>query len=184
MRILIVAGIGLSVILSLKADSSINNKISIENAIRRDHSLVVPGRGAEKCLLLMDSAKLIEEWRNKKSKITKRVSNGDLFSDVFGVKSEKHILYDYLIYYVEDKVVCAIYRDRLCAVIGFVNKRITVDAVDIEKGIDNFILNYGNESLEILRCSNSKFYVYPKLGIAVADDNGDDSIDLYIVFIK
>ena len=60
--------------------------------------------------------------------------------------------------------------------------RVTDDAVKLTDGVDNFIMNYGNSGLNIINKNGHRIYMYKKMGIAIFDDNTDDSIDMYIIF--
>jgi hypothetical protein len=75
-----------------------------------------------------------------------------------------------------------VFRGNVVAVIGFENSRMTTDDVNIQSGADNFIFNYGNRNLKVLTGGMNKIYIYPGLGIAVIDDNKNDTIDVYFVF--
>jgi hypothetical protein len=60
--------------------------------------------------------------------------------------------------------------------------RITDDAVKLTDGADSFIMNYGNSGLNIVNKDGHRIYIYRKMGIAIFDDNSDDSIDMYLIF--
>lgn len=60
--------------------------------------------------------------------------------------------------------------------------RVTVDAVKLTDGADSFIMNYGNTGLEIVKDNNHRIYIYKHSGIALFDDDSDDSIDMYLIF--
>ena len=60
--------------------------------------------------------------------------------------------------------------------------RITDDAVKLTDGVDNFIMNYGNSGLDIVNKDGHRIYLYKEMGIAIFDDNTDNSIEMYIVF--
>ena len=49
-------------------------------------------------------------------------------------------------------------------------------------GADSFIMNYGNSGLNIVNKDGHRIYIYRKMGIAIFDDNSDDSIDMYLIF--
>lgn len=60
--------------------------------------------------------------------------------------------------------------------------RVTDDAVKFSDGVENFIINYGNEGLKIVTEGEHKVYIYREPGIAIFDDYGDDRIDMYLIF--
>jgi len=60
--------------------------------------------------------------------------------------------------------------------------RVTDDAVKLTDGADSFIMNYGNTGLEIVKDNDHKIYIYRHSGIAIFDDDSDDSIDMYLIF--
>lgn len=60
--------------------------------------------------------------------------------------------------------------------------RVTADAVKLTDGADSFIVNYGNSGLTIVNNESHRIYIYKKMGIAIFDDNSDDSIDMYLIF--
>lgn len=60
--------------------------------------------------------------------------------------------------------------------------RVTDDAVKLTDGADSFIMNYGNSGLAIINNEGHRIYIYKKMGIAIFDDNSDDSIDMYLIF--
>lgn len=58
----------------------------------------------------------------------------------------------------------------------------TDEAVKLQDGADSFIINYGNSGLRIITEGSHRIYIYRDLGIAIFDDYGDDTIDMYLIF--
>jgi len=86
-------------------------------------------------------------------------------------------------YYNEEKKFTAcVFQGKVIAIVGFDNARVTTDSVNLRSGINSFIYYYGNRNLKLLKADSNGIYLYPDLGIAVADDGMNDSIDLYVVF--
>ena len=74
------------------------------------------------------------------------------------------------------------HNDRVSAIAGLNTFRVTSDSVSLQNGIDNFIYNYGNSGLAIMKKGSHAMYLYRKQGIAVIDDSVNDSIDMYLLF--
>jgi len=85
--------------------------------------------------------------------------------------------------YMRNRYVLFLHDETVKAVAGLSSiNRITDEAVRLSEGADIFIMNYGNSGLEIIRDDRHRIYLYRKLGIALFDDYGDDTIDMYLVF--
>jgi hypothetical protein len=151
--------------------------------IRTDKSLIGPGIGAENILLnqTADDIMSIKGYPDKISELSKKK---DLFAEVLKVKAPIKITFDKIFYYTFQKAIYFLNSNSVCAVAGLNSLRITIDSVDINKGAEYFIFNYGNKNLTILKKANESkdiIYLYSN-GISVVDDRGDDRIDMYIVF--
>ncbi len=151
--------------------------------IRNDKSLIGPGIGAEN-ILLNQSADDIMSIKGYPDKISDLNEKKDLFSNVLKVDAPIKIIFDKIFYYTYQKAVYFLNSNTVCAISGLNPQRITIDSVDLNKGAEYFIFNYGNKNLTMLkRKKDSKdiIYLYSN-GIAIVDDRGDDRIDMFIVF--
>lgn len=138
-----------------------------------DISLIVPGISGEG-YTLGDSVSL-NSFKQKKS------DNGNI-SDITGINFFSVLNFD-LVIYNTGSYALYLKNNVLVAITGFkTENRITSDAVPLDRGIDNFIMNYGNKDLLIFSSGIHKAYIYKKLGIAVFDDNNDNTIDMYLIF--
>lgn len=157
------------------------NGINISERLSFDESLVLPGVGAEKMEIGKAVGQLDRVYKADQYKYVK-VNGADLFQDVFHVRCDYHIRYTSIRYYKNSKAVFFINDSRIEAIAGLSNERVTDNMVELAKGAEYFIMNYGNKSLDRIKEGLNTIYIYPSLGIAVVDDDGDDSIDIFIVF--
>ena len=141
----------------------------------RDASLVVPGKSAE--------GYIIGEELSRGEQLTP--AGGDTIpslSVILGINSIPGVDFDSFIYF-RNRAVIFTRHNVITAIAGLgVERRVTESAVKLSDGSDSFILNYGNSGMEILREGQHWAYIYRRLGIAIFDDYGDDSIDMYLVF--
>jgi len=138
-----------------------------------DRYLIIPGKFAEGFNL---GDNVIEDPSMTSLKKRKTVS------EIFGTNVLPELCFDSVLY-AGDSYALLFENRKIVAIAGFkINKRVTSDAVLLSKGIDNFIMNYGNDDLKIITAGNHKAYIYKKTGIAVFDDNNDNIIDMYIIF--
>lgn len=149
--------------------------------LRSDRTLIVPGAGAEGAELGEDAAALVS-LIGYPEKIVNPGEKKELLREVFNTRGTISLYYDKVYYYQTKKSVFFIKQGKICAIAGLERSRVTIDSVDLDAGVENFLFNYGNEGLEILKRGRGKLYIYSKIGILVADDLGDNSIDLFIVF--
>lgn len=138
-----------------------------------DRYLIVPGKSAEGYIIgdtvVRDSSMI--ELKEKNS-----------MPEILGADILAGLRFDSVLY-IKDSAVLFIKDNRIIAVAGLkLTKHVTYDAVLLSKGIDNFIMNYGNDGLRIVPAGKHKAYIYKDAGIAVFDDNGDNIIDMYLVF--
>lgn len=150
--------------------------------ILQDGRLIVPGVGSNSMLLGEDIDDVIKHFGRKAFRISSPGGTGELFKQVFNVSSNTKIYFNSIYYNDDRKSAACVYRDRVVAIIGFDNDCITIDTVDLKNGINSYIFHYGNRNLSLIKGGANGIYLYPELGIAVADDGMDDTIDLYIVF--
>jgi hypothetical protein len=155
---------------------------SIENKLRLDETLIAPGIGSNTVLIGDDIDLVIKKLGGGRFKISKPSMNGELFKDVFHIGNKLRIYFSALYYNEKDGYSLCVYQDKIVAVLGLNNAVTTVDGISLRSGINNFIFNYGNNKIVKLQRSTHGFYMYPPLGIALIDDDLDDTIDLYIIF--
>ena len=159
------------IIISISFLSSCTSSDKIN--INIDLNLIVPGRTAEG----FNIGEQIEKgsfivYESRENNIAE-ILTLDYFSD---------LKFDSLIY-KENESVIFLNKGIVTAIAGLtIDKRITSDAVLLSKGVDNFILNYGNSGLSIMKRSKHSAYIYKDFGIAVFDDNNDNNIDMYLIF--
>lgn len=149
--------------------------------IKNDPSLVAPGFGAEGVVLGERTTSLLRD-RGRPDRVAAPGSVRHLFGEVFGLDAGPHVRFDRIFHYAYGKYSVFLLGDEVVAVAGYDRARVTTDAVNVAAGMESFIFNYGNSGLQRLARRSSTMYVYPNLGIAVADDGNDDSIDLVLVF--
>jgi hypothetical protein len=156
---------------------------NINLSIKNDKSLIVPGFGAENIILNQNNDDLLA-LKGYPDKISELKEKKELFSDVFKINAPVKIIFDKIYYYNFQKAIFFLNTNIVCAIAGLNGQRITIDSVDISRGVDYFIFSYGNKNLQILKKDNgSKDIIYFfNNGIAVVDDKGDDKIDMYIIF--
>lgn len=149
--------------------------------LKNDTSLVAPGLGSEGVVLGEKANSLIRD-RGRADRVAMPGGGKDLFREVFGQTSGPAIRFDRVYHYAYGRFAVFLLGDEVVAIAGYDRARVTTDAVRIAAGAELFIFNYGNEGLERLARRKNVMYVYRNLGIAVADDGNDDSIDLVVVF--
>jgi hypothetical protein len=150
--------------------------------IRQDESFIVPGLGAEKIILGDDISQVVQRFTQNSYKISKPKKMTELFKDVFGLSSRVPIYFDAVYHNGEKKFSLFVFQNRVIAILGMNVNKVTFDFVELTSGLNNFILNYGNKDLNRMRNESHGIYYYPSRGIAVVDDNFNDTIDLYIIF--
>ncbi len=166
-------------LLSTPAENPLSQKI------KGDNRLVAPGLGGEGIVLKEEGATVISK-KGYPDKVSEFKEKRELFRDVYGIKSRVKIYFNKIYYYKKKKAIVFIDNKYISGIAGLSNSRVTVESVDLKKGVEYFIFGYGNDRLNILLKSSDKkgdkVYLYPELGIAVVDDMNDDIIDMYIVF--
>lgn len=155
---------------------------TLEEKLRTDDSLIVPGIGSQTVLVgdMIDS--IVQKSGREKFKISKPAKPGELFKDVFHISSKIQILFDAMYYSENSNYALCISHGKVVAIIGFINTGITSDGVSLKSGINNFIFYYGNTNLIRIQSGSHGLYIYQIKGMAVIDDDMNDSIDLYIIF--
>lgn len=155
--------------------------LSLENNIRNDRVLVVPGTGAEN-VLLNDKADTVINVKGYPDKVSEFRERKEVFADIFNVKSAVRIYYDKIYFYRNLKAVIFLDSGIVSGIAGLSSSRISSDSVDLSRGVDYFVFSYGNRGQELIKKDRDSIYFYSNKGIAVVDDNCDDSIDMYFVF--
>lgn len=153
----------------------------MQNRIIADETLIILGIGAEKASL-GESASTIIARLGSPRRTAKAESNGEVFQTVFNLKADLKIPFDAIYYYGEGKGIFFFHQNALSAIAGGAKNRVTDQAVLLGKGVQQFIFHYGNAGLAIVPKGKHRAYCYFQKGIALFDDNGDDGIDLYVVF--
>jgi hypothetical protein len=177
----LIASIAIIVCSYLIDVAELHGETSIENNIRSDDVLMVPGIGARSVLIGDPIDPVLQKVGRVKFKISKPAAPGDLFKDVIHVTMKTRIAFDAMYYSEHDNYALCVYRGKVNAIIGFENSGITIDGVSLKSGINNFIFNYGN-NVTRLQSGSHAMYIYQAMGIAVFDDDMNDTIDLYVVF--
>ncbi len=149
--------------------------------VRSDTALIAPGMGAEG-VLLGDTQKELAALSFSADKEASFDEPKDLFADIYGESVNLKIPYSKIYYYETRRFVVFMNRDAVTAIAGMNTGRVTADSVGLENGMQHFMFNYGNEGLAIVTKNPHRLLIYRSLGIAVADDEGDGTIDMYIVF--
>lgn len=152
------------------------------DALLGDGTMIAPGFGSDGILLGEDINAVIVRFGKSRFKLSKPDRARDLFSHVLKIAGPVKILFDAIYNNEERRCAACVFRGKVVAVIGFESGRTTTDNVNIQSGAENFIFNYGNRSLRTITSGTNKMYCYPGLGIVVADDDMNDTIDLYLVF--
>jgi len=143
------------------------------NIITIDKNLITPGYSAE-------GYTIGETFDNEIFK-TYPVENGNI-SEITGIDLFSDLKFDTIIS-IKDSSVIFLNKGIIIAIAGFkVERRVTVDAVLLSKGIDNIVLAYGNKELTTKSVNKHRVYIYKKLGIALFDDNNDNTVDMFLVF--
>ena len=155
---------------------------SIHERIINDETLVVPGMGAEKIIIHEPVAILNSTYQGLDYRLAKVGDNQDVFRDILKINNKNGIVFNEIRYFYGNNVVVFIKNNIVQSVAGMNTDRITLDSVDLGRGASYFVFNYGNESLTVYKKPNGYVYIYAAKGIAVFDDDNDDSIDLYMVF--
>lgn len=150
--------------------------------IARDETLIIPGVGSNGVILGEDINEIINRFGRRNFRISQPGGTRELFKEVFKVASATKIYFNSIYYNDERKSAACVYHDRVVAVIGFDDKCVTIDSVNMRNGIKSYIFHYGNRNLSVIRGGSNGIYIYPELGIAAFDDGMDDTIDMFIVF--
>jgi hypothetical protein len=149
--------------------------------IRSDETLIIPGIGGERIVMGMNISDVISQ-NGCPEKIADFREGKELFEHIFKIDSPKKIRFDKIFYYKSNNYIVFFRNQMVSAVIGLNTNRITNEFVSLNSGVEYFIFCYGNSGLDLLKKDRNLIYIYSKFGIAIVDDNGDDKIDMYMVF--
>lgn len=143
-----------------------------KEAEQRDVTLIVPGKSAEG-FVLNETVKPVDNTVEIK---TSSIPDSFSFNNQIPPFSFSKIIY------LRNRYAVFVDNDIVKAIAGLSSAdRVTDDAVKLTDGADNFIMNYGNNGLRIVKDGNHRIYIYRQMGIVIFDDNSDDSIDLYLI---
>jgi hypothetical protein len=141
--------------------------------VRNDINLIVPGKSAE-------GFNLGQEIHKKDYKVYE--SRETNIADILEADNFADIKFDSLSRSGNSSILF-LEKGIITAIAGLtIERRTTSDGVLLSRGIGNFILNYGNSGLSIVKRKNHSIYIYKESGIAVFDDNNDKTIDMYLIF--
>jgi len=140
-----------------------------------DKNLIIPGISAEGYRL----GDIIEN-----SVSSSRFDQEKNVGEILGIEYFNKLKFDSILYSGNTSVLFL--KDRKVITIAGLKseRRITSDAVLLSAGVDNFILNYGNTELLIISKGNHRAYIYKDTGIAIFNDNSDNTVDMYLIFKK
>jgi len=156
--------------------------MELKEAIKKDTSLVVPGVGASGLLVGDSLSVLMKRYGRETMARTAHGRGGELFRDVFKIDAGLEIAFDE-IYYVRGRKVAAVIRGkRIVAIVSLRGRGITDLGVDISKGVESFVYRYGNRQMFWQKDGEHHIYLYPGKGIVLIDDEGDDAVDMFVVF--
>ncbi len=142
----------------------------------RDVTLIIPGKSAEGFML--NDAVNIEEG----AALIETESVPEALSFLTGNNSIPFALFRNIIY-MRSRYALFTNNGIITAIAGLSPaSRVTDDAVKLTEGVDSFIMNYGNSGLTMVKDDTHRIYIYKQAGIAIFDDDSDDSIDMYLIF--
>ncbi len=160
----------------LSCSTSDINKSSFDYNDVSDKNLIMPGRSAEGFIIgeAIDSSIL-------KSDSLKSFDKDKSFSEILDIDLFPDLNFNAVLY-ISNSSSIFIKDGIITAIAGFkTERRVTSDGILLSNGIDSFILNYGNSHLVTNSKRNHRVYYFKELGIAVFDDNGDNSIDMFLI---
>jgi hypothetical protein len=160
----------------------LQNGHGLPEQVSRDESLVAPGIGAERIVISRTLAQFESVYSGESFKNVFTKVSAEIFRDVLKVKCNHALYFNEIRYYSKNQTAFFLLNNRVQAIAGRSDNRVTSDSIDLEKGVEYFVYSYGNKSLERIRDGKSSIYLYPGEGIAVIDDDDDDDIDMYLIF--
>lgn len=159
-----------------------HGEVDLNEVIKHDASLLIPGFGASGIVLGEDSNSVIRRFKKHELKLSKPKKGDELFKSIFKISCSTKIYFDSLYYNDERKISFFVFHGKIVSIIGLDLNKATIDAVSLLQGVNNFIFHYGNKNLYIYKSGTHGIYLYPGLGIAIVDDDMNDTIDMYLVF--
>ena len=100
-------------------------------------------------------------------------------ADVLNVKINRKVYFDRILKIGSISFFCL--NGRVNAIIGYDDNRFTSENVALDRGADNFIYNYGNKGVSVIKNGANRLIIYEEKGIFIIDDKTDDVIDAYAV---
>lgn len=161
--------------------NTVNTDLKVK--IKSDETLIIPGFGAEN-ILLDDASDEIISLKGYPDRVCEFEKAKEFFKDIYNLESPQKIFFNKIFHFIDINLIILIHENVVSAIIGLSSSRITVDFVNLSKGVEHFLFTYGNKDLNVLTKNDNKFFIYSKLGFAVADDKSDDVIDMYLIFSK
>ena len=149
--------------------------------VLEDASLIVPGIGSEKIVLGSSESDVVRMYPRSEYVIS-RPGSSELFRDVLKIETNIQVVFDKVFHFNEDRFAVFLVRGRVCAITGFSLEKVTARGVALDRGADYFVFSCGNKGMKAVKQGKNVLYLYADAGIAIADDDGDDDIDLYAVF--
>lgn len=149
--------------------------------VKTDRMLIAPGIGAE-YVVIKDSYKELAAAKGTPERVADFKSQKELFRDVYNIRSAINIDFDKICYYEIKKTIVFMKSGEVVAVAGLDRNRVTIDSINLGAGVENFLFNYGNDGLSVIKRGEDKIYMYGNIGIALFDDKGDNVIDMFLVF--
>jgi hypothetical protein len=156
----------------------------VRDRVPGDPRMVAPGLGAEGVLLGATEGDVVRKYGDRDLSVA-RAEAADLFSQVLKVRVDCSVIFDRILRFGDSDVSFFIYQGSVVAITGAApGRRVLSEGVeaDMGRGADYVVFSLGNQGLERISSGKNRLYLYAGRGFLVADDQGNDSIDLYAVF--
>ncbi len=139
---------------------------------------VVPGQMALGFRLGMTQSE-VRSVKKGEPRIVSLDRSWSLFKELLGVDENWEILFDSAWYY---DTAALVFRDgRVVGIIVLEPKMLRNGRSAYSRGVNYVVLLYGNQGLDVKRKGQHSFYGYPEKGIAMLDDNSDDTVDIIVI---
>jgi hypothetical protein len=158
------------------------NGSGLEELITNDRNFVAPGKGGEGILLGEDTAAISGRIRSGNFRVSRFNEILEFYRDVLKVESKYSINFDSIIFFPDRETVLLSLDGKIVSIIGLSNNRITIDSIELRRGMDYILFSYGSEKRTAIKSSRGNIYIYYNNGIAFVDDGPDNSLDMYILF--
>lgn len=166
--------------LMLSVDSPI--MLGIKTKVRRDEYLIVPGLGAESIIVNDKESDVRSKIGKEKYTISRIIGSSDIFMDIFGIKGFPSIVFNNIYFIEKIGVTYFMLNDTVVAIAGLRNNRVTIDSVELYRGV-KYVLNHYNQTPTIKKeIQGNVIIIFPEIRFAIGDDDGNDSIDFYLVY--